>query len=414
MKLNGIVLNLCLFFAATLLCLMFLEVSLRGYHAVKRFSYSEQTASVTPNKQDHQVQPVNQTKFFPLHVVVDAPFLYGLNPEHPEISSQGLRDDKFVIPKPAGTLRILVLGDSIAYGVGVSKDQTFPKRLQTTLRRQFKAVDVINSGVSGYSAYNELQFYLSKGREFEADIVIVAFCMNDVANPRLQWWGFHKERLVSIPDEAIPNIDYDRNHAIPRLKKLKRAQQADLVENKPSLLERSELYNSVTRGIDLLFLEKTENTPDVKSKVPTYITGEDTLSIKVLLDETSPEWKWLTSVYDKLHNATEADHAKLIIAVFPLAYQLDKDYPFFPQENIARYCRQNSIPCIDLLTPFRQHRKEDIFFLNNSGFYDVWHLTENGHEISAEAISRFLLENNLLQDVGEENSPNMNKRKIAY
>ncbi|MGH8069528.1 MAG: hypothetical protein ACRERE_30675, partial [Candidatus Entotheonellia bacterium] len=56
---------------------------------------------------------------------------------------------------------------------------------------------------------------------------------------------------------------------------------------------------------------------------------------------------------------------------------------------------QNSILCIDLLTSFRQHSKNDIF-LNNSGHYDNWHLAEYGHELSAKEILRFLQENELL------------------
>ena len=54
------------------------------------------------------------------------------------------------------------------------------------------------------------------------------------------------------------------------------------------------------------------------------------------------------------------------------------------------YCKQNSILCIDLLPSFRQHPKEDIFLLDKEKYYDIWHLTEYGHELSAEEILRFL------------------------
>jgi hypothetical protein len=323
--------------------------------------------------------------------LTDSPTLYGLNPEHPEISSQGLRDDEVTIPKPQGTFRILVLGDSVAYGMAVSRNKTFPNRLESLLREKLGTVDVINFGVPGYTPYNELQYYLTKGREFGADIVIVAFCMNDVVDPRLHW-GYTKERIVNIPEEAIPNLDYDRNQILPRLQKLRtqEIQPDDLDGRKPSLLKHSKLYSAVEWRLKRLFQKETQPIANLKSDVPTFITGEDTISIEVLLNKTSPEWRWLASTYNRLHNAVQSDHATLIIAIFPLAYQLDQDYPFLPQKQIMEYCRQNSILCIDLLPSFRQHPKEDIFLLDKEKYYDIWHLTEYGHELSAEEILRFL------------------------
>ena len=60
--------------------------------------------------------------------------------------------------------------------------------------------DVINAGIGGYSAYNELHYYLNMGRGFEPDIVIAAFCMNDVVNPRLHW-GPEMCEILDISDQ---------------------------------------------------------------------------------------------------------------------------------------------------------------------------------------------------------------------
>jgi hypothetical protein len=129
---------------------------------------------------------------------------------------------------------------------------------------------------------------------------------------------------------------------------------------------------------------------------PKYITGEDTISIDVLLDRSSAEWKWLSGIYDQLNEAVSKDGAKLVILPFPLAYQLDPEYPFLPQKQILAFCEERSIPCLDLLPSFRQHRKEDLFLLDQEVFYDIWHLTEQGHERTAEELMRFLQEENLL------------------
>jgi lysophospholipase L1-like esterase len=355
---------------AVLITLFALEVALRVYHAATR------PAAV----------PVNQVAPVPLHIVTDAPYLYGLNPDHPDISSQGTRDDAVPIPKPRGTFRVLVLGDSIAYGSGIPKDKTFPNRLESLLRERLGSAEVVNAGVSGYTPYNELQYYLAKGKEFEPDVVLVAFCMNDVVNPRLHWGDAPG---VRFPDDAIPNHDYDVKHILPLIQKREQDKQRS-----PSVLEHSELYRALAPRVSRLFAPKPE------TKVPTYITGEDDISIEVLVDKSSRESRWLRTMYDRLGAAVAANGAKLVIVIFPLAYQLDDNYPFMPQKQLREYCDEKSVPCLDLLPSFRQQGKERVFLLNNSPFYDIWHLTEAGHDLSAREIERFLSERKLLPSGG--------------
>jgi len=101
-----------------------------------------------------------------------------------------------------------------------------------------------------------------------------------------------------------------------------------------------------------------------------------------------------------LNAAVAANGAKLVIVIFPLAYQLDDNYPFMPQKQLREYCDEKSIPCLDLLPSFRQQGKEKVFLLNNSPFYDIWHLTEAGHDLSAREIERLLSEQKLLPSGG--------------
>lgn len=358
---------------ATLACT---EVALRIYHAAARHSQA-------------QDRPV------PLHIVTDEPYLYGLNPQHPDISPQGTRDDAVLIPKPPGTFRILVLGDSIAFGATLPKSDTFPNRMEQQLRTELGPVDVINSAVMGYSPYNELQYYLTRGKTFDADIVVVAFCMNDVVNPRLHWGDAPG---VKIPSEAIPNLDYDRSHILPKIQQLEeeRRQSANGEGGPRRFLRNSELYQAMDRAKAYLFQKKSRHFPVNSSGIPTFITTEDSLSIEVLLDRNTPEWRWLASIYDRLAEAVQANGAKLAIVIFPLAYQLDPNYPFLPQSQILDYCKEKSLLCLDLLPSFRQHAKEDVFLLDQEKFYDIWHLTNYGHELTAEEIVRFLREQQLL------------------
>ena len=362
-EMRGLIPRLALSLAAIFAGLLLLEVALRGHRAMGAVSTSTRA----------ETRPPRQPRV-PRHIVLDSPILYGMNPAHPDVNAQGLRGDEVGIPKPGGTLRILVLGDSIAFGVGVSRDDAFPNRLEALLRETSAPVEVIDASVRGYSAYNELQFYLEKGRTFEADIVVVAFCMNDVANPRLHW-GYTWTPIQHVPDEAIPNREYDRNHVLPLMRVLKERRQSG---SKP-LWKRSALYEAIAPRLIRL---RRQYGP-----YPTHLTGEDTLSIEVLLDDKSPEWRWLTSIYDRLRESVEADGAKLLLAILPLAYQLDDGYPFFPQKLLADYCERTGILCVDVLPALKRDGKQNVFMLDRlKGPYDIWHLTERGHEIAAAEI----------------------------
>lgn len=52
-------------------------------------------------------------------------------------------------PAQSGSVKIAVLGDSLAAGYGVKPEQAFPARLQAALHRQARKVAILNHGVSG-------------------------------------------------------------------------------------------------------------------------------------------------------------------------------------------------------------------------------------------------------------------------
>ncbi len=297
-----------------------------------------------------------------LCTVVDAPYLFALNPLHQGINSLGLRDDECSASKPEGVFRILILGDSVAFGNGVQKDETFPNQLEQRLQSTRTPCEVLNAGVCGYTAYNELQYYLHRGRDFHPDLVIVAFCLNDVADPRLHW-DYTSRAITNIPAAAIPNLQYDRDHILPIL--------------------HSRWH-------------RPAHDPDLRAKVPTFITGEDSIDIRVLEDDSTPEWRWLISMYSRLRQAAAGDGARFAIVLFPLAYQLDDAYPYLPQQRLAAYFNACGTPCLDLLPELRAARSEHPFMLSLSGYYDVWHLSPQGHRAAAEAIARFLETEHLL------------------
>ena len=102
------------------------------------------------------------------------------------INSKGFRDRDHTIEKPAHTLRIAVLGDSMTEARQVDVSQTFWSILEQNLRScpglEGRTPEVMNFGVSGYGTGQEY-LLLERIWPYEPDIVLLAFYPgNDVLN----------------------------------------------------------------------------------------------------------------------------------------------------------------------------------------------------------------------------------------
>jgi lysophospholipase L1-like esterase len=93
---------------------------------------------------------------------------------HVRINSRGLRGRELAYERPRDTKRILVLGDSFAWGFGVEECERFSELLETAL-----GVEVINSGVSGYSTDQKLLWLRNEGIRYDFDLVLGVFPGND-------------------------------------------------------------------------------------------------------------------------------------------------------------------------------------------------------------------------------------------
>jgi hypothetical protein len=99
------------------------------------------------------------------------------------VNSDGLRDREHSKEKPAGTLRVAVVGDSYAEAFQVSQDKAFwsvmERRLQGCAAPRGRRVEVINFGVSGYGTAQELITLREKVWAYSPDVVLLAVTTNN-------------------------------------------------------------------------------------------------------------------------------------------------------------------------------------------------------------------------------------------
>jgi lysophospholipase L1-like esterase len=118
------------------------------------------------------------------------------------IDDRGVRTGAERDPSP-DALRVLVLGDSQAFGFGVANHETFPAVLENLLRADGAGRDavVVNAGVPGYGTADELAFLEAHGAAFDPDVVVLQFLSTndptDNRNPAATWAGLRDGMLVS-------------------------------------------------------------------------------------------------------------------------------------------------------------------------------------------------------------------------
>ncbi|MCG8571126.1 MAG: SGNH/GDSL hydrolase family protein [Spirochaetes bacterium] len=103
-------------------------------------------------------------------------------------NSMGYRDKEFSKNKNEGTFRIVALGGSTTYTVGVKdNDKTFTAQLEQILKSkyQYNNVEVINAGVGGYNSWETLINLQFRVLDIEPDLVIIYHATNDVHTRRV-------------------------------------------------------------------------------------------------------------------------------------------------------------------------------------------------------------------------------------
>ena len=203
------------------------------------------------------------------------------------INKNGLRDREHSYERQNGSKRILVLGDSFAWGYGVEESERFSQLLEKSL-----GVEVINAGVSGYSTDQELLWYRNEGIKYETDLVILQLAGNDVGDNDQQLVStiYYKPRFVIEEGQLVPT-----GYPVPKI-----SPQGKFIY---SLSQRSALaYFLVQRYFDLLSLYNK-----------TKVDSDHTNSPASGLSAKREPFRLTTALIDEIRNTAESRHAKFMI-----------------------------------------------------------------------------------------------------
>ncbi|MBI3986432.1 MAG: SGNH/GDSL hydrolase family protein [Lentisphaerae bacterium] len=139
-------------------------------------------------------------------------------------NSRGLRDREHKLQKPAGTFRIVGLGDSVMFGWGVGQAELYLAVLERSLNalpQPHPLYEAINFAVPGYNTAIEVATFEHKALAYAPDLIVMQFINNDFGvpnfmlrpKPSFTWrksyaWEFVRARLGRL------KRTYDDEHLV--------------------------------------------------------------------------------------------------------------------------------------------------------------------------------------------------------
>lgn len=314
---------------------------------------------------------------------LDRPWLFGLRPGIKvtvpatgdvvyEINEEGFRDRLYTRTPRPGTFRIIVLGNSVAFGYGVDVSDTFPKRLEEILNERHPEThfEVLNFSVNGYNAYNQEAQLQDVGLAYEPDLVLVQFSVGVIHNPTLHFDHQTQMHLGMIPAEAFPNP----SQRIPP-------------PEFPALVRACSKLRTCS-WFDERFLapmrRKAHPLPGLISVGPRELPP-------------GPERDWLRTRYREIEQTARSIGAEFAIVAFPYREQIYANASGRLEEQLVELGREENWLLINLLPAFKRAApKAPPLFL------DTWHVTPAGHRIAAEVIADQLRDHGFLPEPGNE------------
>lgn len=281
-----------------------------------------------------------------------------------EINANGFRGPVHAETNPEDRKRLVVMGDSIAFGFGVDVEETFPRVIETLLASRLpKAkIEVVNLGVGGYNAWNEARLLEDVGLAYGPDVVLVQFSINDLNDPTVHFSTQTRLSMGAIPDKAFP--DPSRSQGLS-----------------PGRQTFTRVCN-LSRLCAALRLRASEDEKPLRE-------GADAVrAFSAPIEQTDRvEWQWLEERYLEMATASKEAGAQFGILAFPYRSQLGGRGEHSVNRHLRELAERQGWLFIDPLPAYRNARAR-----GNKLFIDLWHPSVAGHAIAARETARVLIE----------------------
>jgi len=341
-----------------------------------------------------------------------------------KVNSAGLMDQEYAQEKPAGVYRILVLGDSFTEGLRVPMDAAFHSILEENLNAAGKRVEVINAGVAGWGTDQELLFYQEVGRDYQPDMVLLAFFPgNDIMNNAItleskNFGGVRKPYFLLEDGQLVLHNQPVGSESEPVVPEEARETSPQLIPDHPPLaflqpiLQHSAFYRYFIPRLRVIapdFALKLAQWGIIEpgSETRNAEQGPDYIPIaygvyKTPLDPPWQEgWRITQALLAQFKSDVEADGGAFRVVVIPSQEQVEpaawahvlQSFPAMqnyqwdldqPNRLLAEILDAQQTPYLDLLPVFRAWDGPPLYFPIDG------HWNEQGHQLAGDALTRWL------------------------
>lgn len=317
-----------------------------------------------------------------------------------QVNSRGLRDRETQIPKPAGTYRIILLGDSFVEGAQVALEQTVSKQLERLLGGgqggASHPVEAINAGSAGFGTAQELLFLEHEGSTYQPNVVLLFFYVdNDTANN-----GFRINQKLDLDTDHRPFFVLDEQGKL---------QQRPMAPLPPEPLGP---VKDFLRQHSLLF-SVGENLMTAEISAKRYHAmrmGSDRTMYKLEQPPTWEEaWQVTEALLARANASAKAINAELVVVCAPSQFQIYDDdwYRLIgtkrasilaqyaqdaPNQRLAEATQRAGVRMLDLLPAIRaaaESSETPLYFAEDG------HWTPAGHALAARLVASYLNEQGL-------------------
>jgi hypothetical protein len=330
------------------------------------------------------------------------------------MNSLGLRDPERGYQAPAGTLRLLALGDSFLEAHTVELPQMVSQVLERSLRSRGCPAEVVNGGTAGYSTDQEYLFYTSEGVKYSPRIVLLFLFYNDIVyNDRQDYNGRPKPIFQKQPG----GLELHR-YPVKRLPPMKPPPDELDPGDEPG---RSALFDWVRErlwygapraygALARLGLWRPMPRVPVRLFLRVYQRGP--------IEPIEQAWDKTADILEEFDRAVSANGARFLCLYVPSYMEIDDRsweltralYDMRPDEwdrnlvaeRLRDISRQRGFAFLDLTPALRE---ADRGLWRRTYFPMDGHWTSWGHEVAAGAVSSFLAEHSWISCGADGGSP---------